>query len=36
MGLSHAEIVDGRVQKEWVVTDEVVIWKQILAHGLTA
>ncbi len=33
MGLSHAEIVDGRVQKEWMVTDEVVIWKQILAHA---
>ena len=33
MGLSHAQIVDGRVVAEWMVTDEVVIWKQILAHG---
>jgi predicted ester cyclase len=32
MGLSHAFIVDGRVTQEWIVTDEVVIWKQILAH----
>ncbi len=33
MGMSHAHIVDGRVRQEWVVTDEVSIWKQILAHG---
>jgi predicted ester cyclase len=32
MGLSHAEIVDGRVRYEWNVTDEVSIWKQIYAH----
>ena len=32
MGLSHAHIVEGRITFEWVVTDEVVIWKQILAH----
>ena len=32
MGLSHAEIVDGQVRYEWVVTDEVAIWKQIIAH----
>ena len=35
MGLSHAEIVDGRVRSEWMLTDEVAIWKQIIAHGLT-
>ncbi len=34
MGYSHAEIVDGLIRYEWVVTDEVVIWKQIIAHGL--
>ena len=34
MGLSHAEIVDGVVRSEWLVTDEVAIWKQILARGL--
>ncbi len=33
MGFSHAEIVDGRVRYEWVVTDEVSIWKQIIAHA---
>ena len=32
MGFSHAHIVEGRVTFEWVVTDEVAIWKQILAH----
>ncbi len=32
MGLSHAQIVQGRIQREWLVTDEVVIWKQIEAH----
>lgn len=32
MGLSHAEIVDGRIRYEWIVTDEVSIWKQIHAH----
>ena len=35
MGLSHAEIVDGVVRYEWLLTDEVAIWKQIIAHGLT-
>lgn len=33
IGLSHAHIVDGRVIAEWIVTDEVVIWKQIFAHA---
>ena len=33
MGLSHAEIVGGRVSKEWIAIDEVVIWKQILSHS---
>lgn len=32
MGLSHAQVVDGRIQREWMVTDEVAIWKQIEAH----
>jgi predicted ester cyclase len=32
MGLSHAFMVDGKVTQEWIVTDEVTIWKQILAH----
>lgn len=33
MGFSHAYLVDGRVRHEWIVTDEVSIWKQILAHA---
>ena len=33
MGLSHAEIIAGQVRYEWVVTDEVSIWKQIFAHA---
>lgn len=32
MGLNHAHVVDGRVAAEWIVTDEVSVWKQILAH----
>ncbi|MBL8701016.1 MAG: ester cyclase [Alphaproteobacteria bacterium] len=32
MGMNHAHMVDGRVTQEWIVTDEVSIWKQILAH----
>lgn len=32
MGLSHAEIVDNKVRREWLVTDEVSIWKQIAAY----
>ncbi len=32
MGFSHAHIVGGRITFEWIVTDEVSIWKQILAH----
>lgn len=32
LGLSHMELVGGRIQREWMVTDEVSIWKQIEAH----
>ena len=32
LGLSHAQIVDERVRQEWIAIDEVVIWKQIIAH----
>ena len=32
MGFSHAEVVDGRIRREWIVTDEVSVWKQIYAH----
>ncbi len=32
MGLSHARFVDGRIQQEWMLTDEVSVWKQIEAQ----
>ncbi len=32
MGMNHAHMVDGRITAEWIITDEVSIWKQILAH----
>ncbi len=32
MGMSHAYLTDGRVRMEWLLTDEVAIWKQIHAH----
>ena len=32
MGLSHAEVVASQVRREWLVTDEVAVWKQIEAH----
>ena len=32
MGMSHLNITGGRVRAEYMVTDEVSIWKQIYAH----
>ena len=32
MGINHAEINDGKVIREWVLFDEVAIWKQILMN----
>ncbi len=32
MALSHAHVTAGQVRSEWVMTDEVAVWKQILAH----
>lgn len=32
MGMSHANMTEGRVMTEYMVTDEVSIWKQIFAH----
>ena len=32
LGMTHAHMVGGRITMEWVLTDEVAIWKQILAH----
>ncbi len=33
MGLTHACMVDGRLTMEWILIDEVSVWKQILAHS---
>lgn len=30
MGINHAEIVGGKVLREWVLTDEVALWMQVL------
>ena len=32
MGINHAEIIDENVIREWVLFDEVAIWKQILMN----
>lgn len=32
MGMSHLNVTQGRVHAEYMVTDEVSIWKQIIAH----
>ncbi len=31
--MTHAYMVDGRISHEWLLTDEVAIWKQILGHA---
>lgn len=33
MGMSHYHVTQGRVTSEYMVTDEVSIWKQIIAHA---
>jgi SnoaL-like polyketide cyclase len=32
MGLSHVHMTGGKVMSEWLLVDEVSIWKQIFAH----
>ena len=32
MGINHAEITNENVIREWVLFDEVAIWKQILMN----
>lgn len=34
LGITHAHMVAGRITMEWAITDEVAIWKQILAHDV--
>ncbi len=36
MGLSHAHITQGKVMNEWIMFDEVSIWKQIFSHQATS
>ena len=36
MGISHARIVEGKIAAEWVLADEVAIWKQILVGQKSA
>lgn len=33
LGISHARFAAGKITAEWVLTDEVAIWKQILLAG---
>ena len=33
MGMTHASLTDSKVRTEWLLTDEVSIWKQIHAHA---
>ena len=33
MGLTHALVSDGRIEQEWMLVDDVSIWKQVLAAG---
>ena len=33
LGMSHAYMVNGKISHEWLLTDEVAIWKQILGHA---
>jgi hypothetical protein len=30
MGILHAELVQGRVLREWVLIDDVALWMQVL------
>ena len=32
LGITHAEIVDGRVLREWILVDEIALWMQVLSH----
>ena len=32
LGITHAEIVDGCVLREWVLVDEIALWMQVLSH----
>ena len=33
MGMTHACMVNGRLSMEWILIDEVSVWKQIFAHA---
>ena len=31
MGINHAELVDAKVVREWVLIDDVALWMQVFA-----
>jgi predicted ester cyclase len=33
LGISHADVVDDRVLREWLLIDDVALWMQVLAAG---
>ena len=35
LGITHTEIVDGRVLREWILIDEIALWMQVLSHAVT-
>lgn len=36
MGISQAELADGKITREYTLVDDVVIWKQVLANEIAA
>lgn len=32
MGMTQALLVNGKVEEEWILIDEIALWKQIIAH----
>ena len=35
LAMTHAYTVEGKISHEWLLTDEVAIWKQIMGHIAT-
>ena len=33
--MAHAHMIDGRIGHEWLLTDEVAVWKQVLGARRT-
>jgi predicted ester cyclase len=32
LGINHAEIVNGKILREWVLLDDVALWMQVLSQ----